>query len=179
VLDPVICIYECPVRIFKECQNLPKPSYTIEIPALSGDEVGDFDQIEPIELWSRFHENVAGQRPTFSPLVERLTPEKSSQDKRPMVIDLREPSEYQRGHIADSSLLPLPKLIEDPDLMPDDWPVIFVCRSGRRSLRAAVFMRSHGYENISILRGGMRAWEDAGLLTAVDRRLVEEVDIDD
>ncbi len=32
VLDPAICIYESGVRVFRECQNLPRPDYAIQIP---------------------------------------------------------------------------------------------------------------------------------------------------
>jgi len=51
---------------------------------------------------------------------------------------------------------------------PKDRPIVLTCRSGRRSMRAAALMRSQGYENVSILDGGLLAWEAANLLEAVD-----------
>jgi SulP family sulfate permease len=39
VLDPAFCIYECPFRVFKECQNLPKQLFMAEIPDLEDDAV--------------------------------------------------------------------------------------------------------------------------------------------
>ncbi|MFC1878670.1 sulfate permease [Chloroflexota bacterium] len=182
-LDPVICIYECPLRVFKECQNLPKPHYTVDIPALSTAEPDEFPFIEPLELWETFHKS-ADQGLSFLSFIElgaadedKLTePDVSLTDGDglpdaaglPSVIDLREASEYRRGHIAEARPLPLPSLFAEPAVLSKDETLIFVCRSERRSLRAAVFMKDQGYNNITILKGGMRAWENAGLLAAVD-----------
>ena len=60
-------------------------------------------------------------------------------------------------------------LCEAPEL-PHDRPIVFVCRGGRRSTRAAHLVRSQGYEDVAVLRGGMLAWEAANLLAAVDGR---------
>jgi sulfate permease, SulP family len=45
---------------------------------------------------------------------------------------------------------------------------VLVCRSGRRSERAADFLLCRGYQNISVLKGGMIAWETINLLEAVE-----------
>jgi SulP family sulfate permease len=58
-------------------------------------------------------------------------------------------------------------LTQTPDL-PTDRPIVFVCRTGRRGARVVTALKEHGYSNIRILRGGMLAWEAAGLLEAVD-----------
>ena len=46
-------------------------------------------------------------------------------------------------------------------------------RTGRRSTRAASIPHSRGYDNISVLDGGLVAWEAAGLLEAVELERVE------
>jgi SulP family sulfate permease len=48
-----------------------------------------------------------------------------------------------------------------------DYEVVLVCRSGRRSRRAAQQIKA-GQAKVRILRGGMLAWEAAGLLEAVE-----------
>jgi rhodanese-related sulfurtransferase len=55
----------------------------------------------------------------------------------------------------------------DPTLA-KDRPIIIVCRSGRRSRQAVSILSSSGHSNVSILQGGMLAWESAGLLEAID-----------
>ena len=52
--------------------------------------------------------------------------------------------------------------------LPSDRPIVIVCRSGRRSRRAASALQQLGITNVAILDGGMLAWEAAGLLEAVD-----------
>ena len=56
VLDPAVCIYECGVRVFKECQNLPKPDYTFEIPLLTGKSLEGLARIPPLDLWQTMKE---------------------------------------------------------------------------------------------------------------------------
>jgi rhodanese-related sulfurtransferase len=86
----------------------------------------------------------------------------------PLVIDLREPREYQRGHILQAQLISLPTLLSAPPDLPHDRPVALVCPGGRRSTRAATTFVNDGYPNVVVLEGGMLAWEAAGLLEAID-----------
>ena len=145
VLDPAICVYESDVRVFRECQNLPRPDYPIEI-ALATDLPRDrVPDVTPQLLWNE---------------LRSTTP--------PVVVDVREPREFKRGHIPQAQLVPLGKLLVDPPELPDLRTVVLVCQSGRRSTRAAATLRSKGRKNVIILRGGMLAWEAAGLIEAVE-----------
>ncbi len=147
-LDPTICIYECPVKAFKECQNLPKRVELVNIPHHEEVPDGTVLDVLPHKLWQQLHN---GQG-----------------DKRPFVVDVREPREYKRGHIAEARLIPLPTLLSDEVKLPNDRQIIFVCRSGRRSRRAAYALQHIGCMNVAILAGGMLAWEAEGLLEAVE-----------
>lgn len=150
ILDPVICIYECPNRAFVECQNLPKRNYPIQLDIpdykSNGDIsiIADIGNISPHEL----RRKLLGDHP-------------------PLVIDVRERREFKRGHIPQAQLIPLPKIISDPPALPQDQEIVLVCRTGRRSVRAACSLHKD-YHNIAILQGGMLAWETAGLLEAID-----------
>jgi len=145
-LDPATCIYECKQRVFLECQNLPRRNQ------LTGGAIGLVDipdakiaKISPQELWDQLRGN--------SP---------------PRVIDVREPREYQRGHIPQAESIPLPLIIATPTLISKNSPVVFVCRGGRRSMRMAALFTSQGFDQVYMLRGGILAWEAANLLEAVE-----------
>jgi SulP family sulfate permease len=102
------------------------------------------ETILPLDLWDELHQR---------------TP--------PVIVDVREPREYQQAHILQAASIPLLKLITDPSQLPQIRPVVLVCRSGRRSTRASFMLRRKSYTNIRVLEGGMIAWENAGLLEAV------------
>jgi len=144
VLDPAVCIYECPYRVFRECQNLPKREYPEEISFRTEVPRDRLKTIEATHLWEALH----GHEP-------------------PRVIDVREPREYKRGHVPHADLLPLPSVLTEADKVPAG-PVVLVCRTGRRSARAAQLLGERGRTDITILEGGMVAWEAAGLLEAID-----------
>jgi rhodanese-related sulfurtransferase len=89
-----------------------------------------------------------------------------NEDKDLLVVDVRSPQEYQHdGHIAGSRLLPLSALMQRVGELPKDQPVIFVCRSGNRSLVACEQLNRLGFNNAQNFRGGMIAWKRAGLPT--------------
>jgi len=145
ILDPAICIYECPVRAFRECQTLPKLEYPGEVPRLSEIPEGDdVPVIKPETLWQQMSEQEA-----------------------PMVIDVREPREYLQSHIPGANLIPLTDFVQEFKTLPKDREIVLVCRAGRRSTRAAHMMRKAGYENVSVVDGGMASWESSDLLVAV------------
>jgi SulP family sulfate permease len=145
VLDPAICIYECDVRAFKECQNLPKQTYPPGIPLHTDIPAGSVAQVSPQDLWQQLQ----CERP-------------------PLVVDVRERREFNRCHIPQAQLIPLPTLLCEGQDLPRDQALIFVCRGGRRSTRAAYMAQNQGYEEVAVLQGGMAAWEAANLLAAVE-----------
>ncbi len=78
------------------------------------------------------------------------------------LLDVREPDEWQAGHIADSQHIPLGQLRERLGEVPKDKTILAVCRSGNRSDSAARGLRTLGYE-VENLDGGVTAWKRAGL----------------
>jgi sulfate permease, SulP family len=147
-LDPAICIYECPWRVFLECQNLPKRTDLISIPHLNEAAENKCQTIPPSRLWQILHQ-----------------PEKR---EALTIIDVREPREFTRGHVPEAQLVPLAEILRQEVMLPKDTALVLACRSGRRSRRAARALQQQGFSNVSILEGGMVAWEAAGLLEAVD-----------
>jgi SulP family sulfate permease len=148
VLDPAICIYECPHRVFRECENLPKQVFPEHIKVLdAGEAETEIEQLEPEALWEAL----------------------KSAPLNLMVVDVREPREYRRGHVPGAQLVPLTRILTGEYQFDcgGDQQIVFVCRSGRRSRRAAQHIVD-GQADVKILRGGMLAWEAADLLGAVD-----------
>lgn len=83
-----------------------------------------------------------------------------------LLVDVRSPHEYEHdGHIVGSRLLPLPALMQRMKELPEDHPIVFICRSGSRSHVACQQMSQLGHTNVKNFRGGMIAWKRAGLPT--------------
>ncbi|MCU7800440.1 MAG: rhodanese-like domain-containing protein [gamma proteobacterium symbiont of Lucinoma myriamae] len=82
-----------------------------------------------------------------------------------LVLDVREDSEYQSGHIKDSIHIPMGALASRVDELTKykNKNVILGCRSGSRSGRACSILKKHGFEKVHNLRGGVLAWENDNL----------------
>jgi hydroxyacylglutathione hydrolase len=79
-----------------------------------------------------------------------------------IVLDVREPEEYEQGHVPGAIHLPQADLASRLDEIPRDRPLALICRSGARSLRAAQFLRQVGFEQVTNVQGGTLAWRAAG-----------------
>lgn len=93
--------------------------------------------------------------------------EDSSQQKQIQLIDVRQPDEFNGdlGHIPGATLMVLDTLPDLVDKVDKDKTVVFVCRSGGRSARAAAYFQSLGYKNVFNLKGGMLLWSELHLET--------------
>jgi len=79
------------------------------------------------------------------------------------LIDVRDPIEWEAGHIAGSRCLPLETLREDPDrFLSHTATLVFVCKKGVRSLAAAKLAERFGYARIYNLEGGVIDWARVG-----------------
>ena len=75
-------------------------------------------------------------------------------------IDVREIDEWDLGHSDLFTLNPLSTF--DSDILPTDKPIIFICRSGKRSGKACDAVEPSGRKVLN-MEGGMLAWQTAGL----------------
>lgn len=91
------------------------------------------------------------------------------------VIDVREPWEYQGGHVPGAELVPLDTVPVQGRTLPRDEPIYVICASGNRSRTAAGWLTAMGHTAISVA-GGTSAWVDAGHETVAghDRTSAEE-----
>ncbi len=81
---------------------------------------------------------------------------------QPYLLDVRQPDEYQSGHIPGASLIPLQELPRRIKDLPKDREIICVCRSGNRSHAATQQLTAAGYNAVN-LQGGMINWSRHGL----------------
>lgn len=78
-----------------------------------------------------------------------------------VVIDVREPSEYQSGHVPSAVSIPLGVLPVRAGELPKEAPVYVICQSGGRSYQAAEWLDRAGYDARSVA-GGTGGWLQAG-----------------
>lgn len=108
-----------------------------------------------------------------STVIQEWTPIEVQQATMKLeLIDVRGPDEFlgPLSHIESSKLVTLGAdldkfLIESKESLKDSL-VVFVCRSGVRSMRAAEQARALGYTKLVNLKGGMIAWNDTKLAVA-------------
>lgn len=81
------------------------------------------------------------------------------------MVDVREPHEFtgELGHIAGAELCPLGTVAARAEGWARDQEIVVICRSGARSARAARELVNLGFSRVMNLRGGMLAWNQAGL----------------
>lgn len=79
-----------------------------------------------------------------------------------VLIDVREPGEFQRGHLPGAKNLPLSQLKSKVQSLPSDGSLHLYCQTGMRSKQAARMLAREGYKDIVHLRGGIGAWQRAG-----------------
>lgn len=86
------------------------------------------------------------------------------------VVDVRDPSEFETGHIEHARNIPLETLREDPEkYLVRGKPLVVICKKGVRSLAAAKLAERFGYEPVYNLDGGMLEWIRVGLPTVGER----------
>ena len=85
----------------------------------------------------------------------------------PLVIDARNPEEYDEVHIKNAVNIPVAKLEKDPSLLPADkkQAIVFYCNGIKcgKSKKAALFAASQGYSNLMVYGEGMPVWEEKGM----------------
>lgn len=100
----------------------------------------------------------------FSKSYDKVTAARAAEliDAGAVLLDVREPHEWQAGHAPKARHIPLAQLDRRAKELPPGRPIVTVCRSGARSARAAALLARQGRQ-VSNLAGGMHAWARADL----------------
>jgi hydroxyacylglutathione hydrolase len=77
----------------------------------------------------------------------------------PLVLDVREPSEWSEGHIAGSINIPFYQVAARSATLERTRPIAIVCATGHRSAIAASVLQARGFEGVRNVVGGMAAWQ--------------------
>lgn len=87
------------------------------------------------------------------------------------LLDVRQPKEYEQGHIPGAKLIPLPELSERLDEIDPKKTNIVYCAIGGRSRVAAQMLAGKGFEDIYNLSGGIKAWNGETALLGQEKGL--------
>lgn len=82
-----------------------------------------------------------------------------------LVVDLRPAADFDKGHIAGAKNVQMSQFDpENKQLAPAKaLPVVLVCKVGESATTAAKRLRKAGFSNVSVLEGGVQAWQGADL----------------
>ena len=96
-------------------------------------------------------------------MIPQLTPAQlhqrlSKQDRRPVILDVREPWECEVCALADSTHIPMSQVPQRLTELQRDAEIVVLCHHGVRSQQVAYFLKHQGFEPVFNLRGGIDAW---------------------
>lgn len=98
------------------------------------------------------------------PTIEEVDPPQAQSEHQAgaLLVDVREPHEYEAGHAPGARLIPLGQLSREIPNLPRTGEILFMCRSGSRSGRATEIAGQAGLRAKNV-RGGMISWSRHGL----------------
>jgi len=78
--------------------------------------------------------------------------------EQPLIIDVREPWEYDLVHLPQARLIPMNTIPEHMHELDKDAEIVLHCDHGARSWSVAAYLMQHGFSNVKNLTGGIDAW---------------------
>ncbi|MCS5734295.1 molybdopterin-synthase adenylyltransferase MoeB [Herbiconiux daphne] len=108
-----------------------------------------------------FERQPVSSTPSISPTeLKALLEARDKGEADFVLVDVREPHEYQLVSIEGAELVPLGQILTDParEILPPQEKVILHCHHDARSQRAAEVLRANGWEDVTFVRGGIDAW---------------------
>ena len=109
-------------------------------------------------LWPMLTRGTGGGRVTPAQAVQLINREKA------VLIDVSEPAEFAGAHAVGSKNVPMGSLERSGDLPKNkSLPVVVVCPSGTRAMRAEATLKKLGFEKSHVLAGGLAALREANL----------------
>ena len=77
-------------------------------------------------------------------------------------LDVREQDEWDSFHIPNTTLIPLGELQTRLGELPQDRPIVVVCRSGNRSQAGRDILLEAGFQDVTSMAGGVTQWSNLG-----------------
>ncbi len=95
-------------------------------------------------------------------MVAQISPQDLAQklqsDNPPLVVDVREPWEFNLARIPSAVLHPMRDVATWMHTLDPEAETVIMCHSGVRSLQVAGYLKMHGFKNVINLLGGIDAW---------------------
>lgn len=76
----------------------------------------------------------------------------------PLLLDVREPWEFDIAHLSGAKLIPLSQLAQRLGELENNREIIVMCHHGIRSKQACLLLQAHGFRQTINLRGGVDSW---------------------
>lgn len=77
---------------------------------------------------------------------------------KPLLLDVREPWEYQYCHLPDALLIPMNSVPGKLAQLDQLAPTVVICHHGMRSMQVGRYLEHSGFAHIYNLQGGVDAW---------------------
>ena len=81
-----------------------------------------------------------------------------AQREKPVLLDVREPWEYEKAHIEGALLIPMREVPARVAQIDEAKEVVAICHHGGRSMQVAMFLEKNGFKRVHNLVGGIDAW---------------------
>lgn len=76
----------------------------------------------------------------------------------PVLLDVREPWEYETCHLVSAQLMPMNSIPSRFTELDEEQVVVCICHHGARSMQVASFLERQGFTKVHNLTGGIHAW---------------------
>lgn len=148
---PVVLVLDRPDDLWETTWHLLRIGYDVPAGWLAGGMMA----------W-----RIAGRELDFVPQWSvALLHERREADEALVVLDVRQPGEWQSGHVPGARHIPGGELMERHGEVPRDQPVAVYCGSGYRSSVAASLLKARGHGDVHNVLGGFTAWTKVDLPT--------------
>jgi rhodanese-related sulfurtransferase len=105
----------------------------------------------------------------MTPEIDHLDAVESKRrvDGGALLLDVRNPDEWQAGHAEGAAWIPMGELADRQEELPTDREIVVICKTGSRSAQVAQALVAAGYEAANVA-GGSEAWQAAGFPIVTD-----------
>ena len=83
---------------------------------------------------------------------------KKHKDSTFQLLDVRQPKEYNQEHLPGAILIPVKELLARLDELDKEMPTLVYCAAGVRSKAACQVLQGNGFDDVSNISGGIKAW---------------------
>ncbi|MBC7944913.1 MAG: sulfurtransferase [Burkholderiales bacterium] len=84
----------------------------------------------------------------------------NSTQPEPLLLDVREPWEFELCHLEGARLLPMQQIPQQAKELVNDAEIVVICHHGLRSAQVVQFLMRNGFRNVANLHGGIDAWAE-------------------